>query len=183
MLVPASTTLATSGSAIGPLTSIEYPSGTPSSAAIRMIRPGSDRYPRKLAADRCFAMNASMSDCSVPGGQASANVRAARSCSRSASERSARRVVIDMERQFKVSRVQALPRQLGDVIPLPVSVRPDPAANFRISTDLSVSVAPEAADIAEQLAELLRRATGRSVSRTSDEAVASFRILLDGYDK
>ena len=53
--------------------------------------------------------------------------------------------------------MQALPRQLGDVIPLPVSVRPDPAANFRISTDLSVSAPAEAADIAGQLAELMRR--------------------------
>ncbi|MFI5891169.1 beta-N-acetylhexosaminidase [Actinoplanes sp. NPDC051513] len=76
--------------------------------------------------------------------------------------------------------MQALTRQLGDVIPLPVSVRPDPAANFRISSDLSVSAAPEAADIAEQLAELLRRTTGRSVSIKSG---GSFRILLEGYDK
>src|SRR3954452_5418777 len=182
MLVCASTTFATSGSAIGPLTSIEYPSGTPSSAAIRMIRPGSDRYPRKLAADRCFAMNASMSVCRVPGGQANPKVRAARSCNRSTSARSARRVVIDMERQFKVSRVQALTRQLGDVIPLPVSVRPDPAANFRISSDLSVSAAPEAADLAEQLAELLRRVTGHPVSRISGEDAASFRILLERDD-
>ena len=93
--------------------------------------------------------------------------------------------------------MQALTRQLGDVIPLPVSVRPDPAANFRISTDLSeraegqtdlsVSAPAEAADIAEQLAELLRHATGRPVSRTSGEDAgeggSSFRILLDGYDK
>jgi hexosaminidase len=103
-------------------------------------------------------------------------------------------VVIDMERQFMVSRVQALTRQLGDVIPLPVSMRPDPAANFRISTDLSVSAPAEATDIAEQLAELLRHATGRPVSRTGDEDTGgdagvdagagggSFRILLDQYD-
>jgi hexosaminidase len=87
--------------------------------------------------------------------------------------------VIDMERQFKVSRVRALTRQLGDVIPLPASVRPAPAANFRIPTDVAVSAAPEAADIAEQLAELLRHVTGRPVSLADG---GSFRILLDGYD-
>ncbi|MFF5290975.1 beta-N-acetylhexosaminidase [Paractinoplanes globisporus] len=77
--------------------------------------------------------------------------------------------------------MQALTRQLGDVIPLPVSVRPDPAANFRISSDLSVSAVPEAADIAEQLTELLRRATGRPVSH-ADGVDGSFRILLDESD-
>ena len=71
-------------------------------------------------------------------------------------------------------------RQLGDVIPLPVSVRPDPAANFRITPDLSVRAAPEAADIAEQLATLLRRVTGLPVPLTDDGSV---RILLEGYDK
>ena len=79
--------------------------------------------------------------------------------------------------------MQALTRQLGDVIPLPVSVRPDSAANFRIPRDLSVRAAPEAADIAEQLAELLRHATGRPVSRASGQDVGSFRILLDPYDE
>jgi hexosaminidase len=86
--------------------------------------------------------------------------------------------VIDMERQFKVSRVQALTRQLGDVIPLPVSVRPDPAANFHISSDLSVSGDPAAADIAEQLVELLRRTTGRTISRSDGEGGA-FRVRID----
>ena len=66
------------------------------------------------------------------------------------------------------------------MIPLPVSVRPDPAANFRISSDLSVSAAPEAADIAEQLATLLRRLTGRPVPLMDG---GSIRILLEGYDK
>jgi hexosaminidase len=90
-------------------------------------------------------------------------------------------VVIDMERQFKVSRVRATLRRLGDVIPLPVSVRPDAAANFLLSPTVSVSAVPEAVDIAEQLAELLRQATGHPVPVTRDGG--SIRILLEGYDK
>ncbi|MFD0517829.1 beta-N-acetylhexosaminidase [Paractinoplanes durhamensis] len=60
-------------------------------------------------------------------------------------------------------------------------MRPDPAANFHLSPTVSVSAAPEAADIAEQLAQLLRRATGHPVPVTRDGG--SIRILLEGYDK
>jgi hexosaminidase len=88
--------------------------------------------------------------------------------------------VIDMERQFKVSLVRATLRQLGDVIPLPVSVRPDAAANFHVSPTISVSAGPAATDLAEQLAELLRRITGHPVPVTGDGG--SIRILLGGYD-
>jgi hexosaminidase len=87
---------------------------------------------------------------------------------------------MNMERQFKVSLVRApTMRQLGDVIPLPMSVRPDPAADFRLVPGVAVSAAPEAADIAEQLAELLRRATGLPVPV---EDGGSIRIQLEGYD-
>src|SRR4051812_4377149 len=86
-----------------------------------------------------------------------------------------------MERQFKVSRVRATLRRLGDVIPLPVSVRPDPAANFHVSPTVSVSADPAAADLAEQLAALLRQATGHPVPVTG--AGGSIQILLGGYDK
>jgi hexosaminidase len=71
-------------------------------------------------------------------------------------------------------------RQLGDVIPLPASVRPDPSANFRVVPGTSVSTVPEAADVAEQLAVLLRRATGLPIPLADD---GSIRILLEGYDK
>jgi hexosaminidase len=71
-------------------------------------------------------------------------------------------------------------KQLGDVIPLPVSVRPDPAASFAVVPGTSVSTAPQAADIAEQLAELLRRATGLPVPVGDG---GSIRILLGGSDK
>jgi hexosaminidase len=94
--------------------------------------------------------------------------------------------VINMERQFKVYRLwfvtvraPSMP-QLADVIPLPVSVRPDPTANFLISPTTAVSAAPEAAGVAEQLAELLRNATGLPIPV---EDGGSIRILLDGYDK
>lgn len=71
-------------------------------------------------------------------------------------------------------------RQLGDVIPLPVSVRPDPSGNFRIEPGLAVSTVPAAAGVAEQLAELLRHATGLPVPLADGGSV---RILLGGYDK
>ncbi|GIM97017.1 beta-N-acetylhexosaminidase [Paractinoplanes toevensis] len=77
--------------------------------------------------------------------------------------------------------MRATLRRLGDVIPLPVSVRPDPAANFLVSPTVAVSADPAAADIAEQLAKLLRRATGFPVPVT--EAGGSIKILLGGYDK
>ncbi|MEV4831200.1 beta-N-acetylhexosaminidase [Micromonospora sp. NPDC049257] len=51
---------------------------------------------------------------------------------------------------------------LGDVVPAPASVRPQPAANFVLPADAAVRVSadPAARDVAERLAELLRPATG-----------------------
>ncbi|SNY30497.1 hexosaminidase [Paractinoplanes atraurantiacus] len=61
-------------------------------------------------------------------------------------------------------------RQLGDVIPLPVSVRPDPSADFRIAPDVSVGAGGEAAAVADELAVLLRQATGFAVPRVAGAA-------------
>ncbi|HET6478879.1 MAG TPA: family 20 glycosylhydrolase [Actinoplanes sp.] len=67
-------------------------------------------------------------------------------------------------------------RQLGDVIPLPTSVRPDATADFRIPAGVSVSAAPAVAAIAGELAGLLQRVTGCPVARTDEGAV---RLLLE----
>jgi len=85
-----------------------------------------------------------------------------------------------MERQFKVSRVRAPTFRLGDVIPLPASVRPDPAANFTVTAATAVSAAPAAAGVAEQLAMLLRDATGHPVPLRDGGAI---QIVLEEYDK
>ncbi|WP_446214645.1 family 20 glycosylhydrolase [Micromonospora sp. IBSANI012] len=54
------------------------------------------------------------------------------------------------------------PVRLGDVVPAPEQVRPDPTADFTLPADAPVRVSPDpdARDVAEQLAELLRPATG-----------------------
>ncbi len=77
-----------------------------------------------------------------------------------------------------VSRVRApTMRQLGDVIPLPAAIRPDSGADFRIPTDVTVSAAPAAAAIADELAGLLRRVTGFAVDRSDDGGAV--RLVLD----
>ncbi|XVV14005.1 beta-N-acetylhexosaminidase [Actinoplanes sp. CA-131856] len=68
-------------------------------------------------------------------------------------------------------------RQLGDVIPLPASVRPDPSADFRIAPDVSVGADGEATAIADELAGLLRRATGFAVPRVS--GVAPIHLVVE----
>ncbi|WP_028569134.1 beta-N-acetylhexosaminidase [Salinispora tropica] len=54
------------------------------------------------------------------------------------------------------------PVRLGDVVPAPEQVRPDPRADFTLSADTTVRVSPEpdARAVAERLADLLRPATG-----------------------
>ncbi|RZU77544.1 hexosaminidase [Micromonospora kangleipakensis] len=54
------------------------------------------------------------------------------------------------------------PVRLGDVIPAPERVAPDPTADFVLPEDAAIRVSrgPAARDVAEQLAELLRPATG-----------------------
>ena len=64
-----------------------------------------------------------------------------------------------------------LRRGLGDVIPVPADVRPDPAADFTIGAGTAIRTAPgsaAAARIGEHLAALLRPATGYALPRTSD---------------
>jgi hexosaminidase len=71
-------------------------------------------------------------------------------------------------------------RRLGDVIPLPVSVRPDEAASFTVTAGTAVRADPEAAGVAEQLARLLRDASGHPVPLAAN---GSIRILLEGSDQ
>jgi hexosaminidase len=71
-------------------------------------------------------------------------------------------------------------RQLDDVIPLPASVRPDPSADFTIGPDTAVSATAVTADIAGQLAELLREATGRPIPVVDG---GSIQVLLEGSDE
>ncbi|WP_257028575.1 beta-N-acetylhexosaminidase [Micromonospora purpureochromogenes] len=54
------------------------------------------------------------------------------------------------------------PVRLGDVVPAPEQVRPDPTADFTLPADAAVRVGPDpdAREVAEELAELLRPATG-----------------------
>ncbi|WP_243640030.1 family 20 glycosylhydrolase [Micromonospora sp. MW-13] len=60
------------------------------------------------------------------------------------------------------------PVRLGDVVPAPERVEPDPAADFTLPADVVVRVHPDPAarDVAEQLATLLRPATGYPVPVT-----------------
>nr|WP_319463728.1 beta-N-acetylhexosaminidase [Micromonospora sp. RTP1Z1] len=57
------------------------------------------------------------------------------------------------------------PIRLHDVIPAPERVAPDPTADFVLPEDAAIRVSPDPAarDVAEQLAELLRPATGYPV--------------------
>nr|WP_245719208.1 beta-N-acetylhexosaminidase [Micromonospora rhizosphaerae] len=71
------------------------------------------------------------------------------------------------------------PVRLGDVVPAPERVEPDPAADFVLPAEAVVRVSPEPAarDVAEQLAELLRPATGfplpvtEAAEATSEDAL------------
>ncbi|MCZ7427907.1 family 20 glycosylhydrolase [Micromonospora sp. WMMA1949] len=52
------------------------------------------------------------------------------------------------------------PVRLGDVVPAPEQVRPDPAGDFTLNADAVLRVSPAGRDVAEQLAGWLRPATG-----------------------
>ncbi|MFI2647525.1 beta-N-acetylhexosaminidase [Micromonospora fulviviridis] len=52
------------------------------------------------------------------------------------------------------------PVRLGDVVPAPEQVLPDPTAEFTLPPDAVIRVSPAGRDVAEQLAEWLRPATG-----------------------
>jgi len=76
--------------------------------------------------------------------------------------------------------VRAHTFRLGDVIPLPASLRPDPAANFTVTAATAVSAASAAAAVAEQLAMLLRHATGHPVPLREG---GSIRLVIEELDK
>jgi hexosaminidase len=71
-------------------------------------------------------------------------------------------------------------RGLGDVIPVPAEVRPDPAADFTIGEGTAIRTAPgsaEARRIGEYLAALLRPATGYALPVGEDSG--EIALLLD----
>ncbi|MFD2768220.1 family 20 glycosylhydrolase [Micromonospora eburnea] len=65
------------------------------------------------------------------------------------------------------------PVGLADVVPVPERVVPDPAADFTLPEDavIRVDTDPAARDVAEQLAELLRPATGYPLPVTDTAAI------------
>ncbi|MEU4483060.1 family 20 glycosylhydrolase [Micromonospora sp. NPDC023966] len=68
------------------------------------------------------------------------------------------------------------PVRLGDVVPAPEQVLPDPTADFTLSSDAVIQVSPGARDVAEQLAEWLRPATGYPLP-VADTAPADALVL------
>jgi hexosaminidase len=67
--------------------------------------------------------------------------------------------------------------RLGDVIPVPAQVRPDPAADFTIHSGTAIRVTPGTGSVGEQLAEVLRAATGYRVPVS--ETAGSITLLLE----
>ena len=63
-------------------------------------------------------------------------------------------------------------RELGDVIPAPGEVRPDPAARFTIDAGTAISAAPGTEQVAAYLADVLRPATGFELPVGGDGATA-----------
>ncbi|OKI65035.1 beta-N-acetylhexosaminidase [Micromonospora sp. CB01531] len=70
--------------------------------------------------------------------------------------------------------------RLADVVPAPELVTPDPAADFGLAEDavIRVDADPAARDVAEQLAELLRPATGYPLPVTDSAARADGSLVL-----
>jgi hexosaminidase len=81
-------------------------------------------------------------------------------------------VVIAMEKQFRVLRVRPLTKQLGDVIPVPASVRPLPAVSFKIIDGTGVRTVPEASGVAAHLAAELAKLTGLAIPVGPDGAIS-----------
>ncbi|WP_306215536.1 beta-N-acetylhexosaminidase [Actinoplanes sp. RD1] len=65
---------------------------------------------------------------------------------------------------------------LGDVIPVPAHVRPDPAVSWTIDSGTAVSAAPGTEKVAEHLLAALRPATGHVLPLDADGAI---RLRLD----
>ncbi|MFG2168446.1 beta-N-acetylhexosaminidase [Micromonospora chersina] len=70
------------------------------------------------------------------------------------------------------------PVRLGDVVPAPERVLPDPAADFTLTADASIRVSPAGRDVAEQLAEWLRPATGFPLPVTDGPLPADGPLVL-----
>ncbi|MFG2110731.1 beta-N-acetylhexosaminidase [Micromonospora chersina] len=70
------------------------------------------------------------------------------------------------------------PVRLGDVVPAPERVLPDPAADFTLTTDAAIRVSPAGRDVAEQLAEWLRPATGFPLAVTDGPLPADGPLVL-----
>ncbi len=80
-----------------------------------------------------------------------------------------------------MSEPAAQRRELGDVIPVPADVRPDPSADFTIAADTAIRTQPgsaEARRIGEHLASLLRPATGYALPVGAESGAIA--LLLDG---
>jgi hexosaminidase len=69
---------------------------------------------------------------------------------------------------------------LGDVIPAPAEVWPDQAADFTIHSGTAVRATGNAAAVGEQLAILIRNATGYAVPMS--DTAGSIMLTLDGSD-
>ncbi|MEH0823540.1 MULTISPECIES: beta-N-acetylhexosaminidase [unclassified Micromonospora] len=72
------------------------------------------------------------------------------------------------------------PVRLADVVPAPEQVRADPAADFTLPADATVRVGadPGARDVAEQLAELLRPATGYPLPVVTEATATDGPLVL-----
>ncbi|KAB1907541.1 beta-N-acetylhexosaminidase, partial [Micromonospora sp. AMSO31t] len=70
------------------------------------------------------------------------------------------------------------PVRLGDVVPAPERVLPDPAADFTLSAEAAIRVSPAGRDAAEQLAEWLRPATGFPLPVADDAPAADGLLVL-----
>ncbi|SCL22388.1 hexosaminidase [Micromonospora inyonensis] len=69
------------------------------------------------------------------------------------------------------------PVALGDVLPVPASVRPEPGADFPLTADTVIRAEPAARAEADRLATLLRPATGHPLPVTVDPAAPAAGAL------
>lgn len=70
--------------------------------------------------------------------------------------------------------------RLGDVVPAPERVQPDPAADFTLTADAAIRVSPAGRDVAEQLADWLRPATGFPLPVADGPVPADGPLPADG---
>ena len=72
---------------------------------------------------------------------------------------------------------------LGDVIPVPAEVRPEPAADFTIRSGTGIRTAPGAVAIADHLAGALRAATGYAIPVSERAGAIVLELGGDGPDE